>query len=187
MKKTLKIILCLIGLFFSVFSKAVIISSNSGFVPNSEIQYNTFLEVVNTKLVIKFIITNKSVNALQLNMTSLSIPGNTALFFSTDKASLDSNNDEWCSDLIVGGSTGGRGVKIIESGKSTEAVLQVGDFYEKIYKKMETSNVYIYWGVTLEVVGVGKTPYEPLPRIGGMLTLPKGTRVVSIITTQANQ
>lgn len=166
------------GLSYGSFFYAAVISSNSGIVQSSEIYYNVSLESVSNRLKIRFIITNNSKKAFHLNISSLSIPGNTALFFSTDRAPLDSNVGDWCSDLTTSGSTGGFGIVAIEPGKSTEVWMEVGDFYDKIYKKNNTSNVYIYWGVTLELVSyLPKTIYTPLSRIGGMLTLPKGTCV----------
>jgi hypothetical protein len=178
MNKVIKMIACIMGLLCSLPFYAAIISSNSGIIQNSEIHYNVSLESVGNRLKIRFTITNKSKEAFHLNISSLSIPGNAVLFFSTDWAPLDSNIGDWCSDLITSGSSGGFGVVAIEPGKAAEVWIEAGDFYDKIYKKNNTDNIYIYWGVTLELISYRpKKTQTPLSRIGGMLTLPKGTRL----------
>jgi hypothetical protein len=160
--------LCLIGLFCNTSLKAMIISSNSGVVADSEIQYNMSLEMVGNRLIMRLVITNKAKDPIYLNTGPLSIPGFTTLFFSTDKLSLESKLSEWRTLSLIPIGTPAHKITKVEPEKSIEAVLEVGEFYDKIYTKMKTDNVYIYWGVTLE-----SSSFRRLPRIGGMLTLPK--------------
>jgi len=170
MKKLMiiKLLSCMFGLNFL---EAQPISTNSGTIPNSELRYSVSLESVNKRLKLKFAITNDSTKSCNLLLSSFAIPGHTALFFSTDKTELDSKNDDWLNELIPAYNLGGFGSAPLAVGATKEIWIPLGDVYGKIYEKMKEHNVYVYWGVTVYI------DQQALPRIGGMLTLPKGTKL----------
>jgi thiol-disulfide isomerase/thioredoxin len=130
------------------------------------------------------------------------MPGNAAVFFSTDRTKLITSSVDWLNIARpLGRLKSTFGVKSLTPGESAEINIPLGLFYNKIYEKVEKENVYVYWGVTVEIVdeaaarardekiriawNAGKkapeedelSPVISLPRIGGMLTLPKGTKL----------
>ncbi|WP_342750708.1 hypothetical protein OH491_12135 [Termitidicoccus mucosus] len=172
---------------FSISLNAEAISANSGSIPDTAIRYTVTLEPRAGGLQMKFIFVNDSEKEYHLWEPSIGIPGYTSLFFSTDKTPMISSNKDWASEYVPNG--GSRLMThTIKSGSSVEIWLPIGVFYDKIYKKIKEDNVYIYWGLSVMVANYnsssikkGETPpkltYTSLPRIGGMLTLPRGTIV----------
>ena len=180
----------LILMFCLDFLRAQPISTNIGTIPNSELRYSVSLEFEKNKwLNLKFVITNDSKQSCNLNLSSFSIPGDTALFFSTDNSRLDSSNKDWLSEYIIPSNHGGLGTKYLAPGTSAVIQIPLGDVYGRIYEKMKGNNVYVYWGVTVSLANDSAQQarvekrrmvpinYTSLPRIGGMLTLPKGTKL----------
>jgi hypothetical protein len=183
-----KKILCYVaGMAFPLSLNAKTISANSGNIPDTTIQYTATLDIGKRGLQMKFTFLNESEKEYHLWEPSIGIPGYTSLFFSTDKTPMISSNNDWASEYIPGGEPRLM-THTIKSGSSVEIWLPIGVFYDKIYRKAMEDNVYIYWGVTMMVANYNssfikkgeippKLAYTPLPRIGGMLTLPKGTKI----------
>lgn len=161
-------------------ARAAVISTNTGLIPNTSIQYTVTLESdESTRLGIRFHFKNNTGRTYYVPRKTFDIPGYLAVFFSTDESPVDSSNAEWLTQASFSGEIPGNFV--LEPGKTIDEIFPVGAYYEKIYKKRVVSNVYIYWGLTLPVKNDdtedsddGKTRSKQLfPRVGGMLTLPK--------------
>lgn len=179
------IILCL-GIIFYSNLEADVLSTNSGHIPNTDIRYCATMEIFDGKLNMRFVFTNESKTACHMHKGSLHIPGNMALFISRDLAQLNSDNEIWLNEFIPDGGFGATGTQTIAPESSIEILLPLGDYYSKIYRELKKTNVYVYWGITVEVADdtvalmikekrkIVKPKIIPLSRIGGMLSIPKG-------------
>lgn len=166
---------------------STVFSTNAGKIPGTEIAYTVTLEEnVTSTIAIRFKLTNNSAKEYYLHRSAFDVPGSMAVFFSTDDTPIISSTAEWASDSLPSGAV--MGVLPLRPGKSIEEVVPVGFYYDKIYKKRRLSDIYVYWGVTipsnsddaeeaqLEGREVRPITQETLPRIGGMLTLPRKER-----------
>ena len=92
--------------------------------------------------------------------------------------------------FIIDGNYGGLGFQSIKPGDSAEVIIRIGALYGKIYDKMERHDVYVHWGASIEMatetLEERTLKHTKLPRIGGMLTLPKGTILVDKKMNQNN-
>ena len=172
------------AVFCAPAGRAMIYSTNSGMVPNTGIHYTATLETdANERLAIRIHLKNNSDKPYYIARSAFDVPGNLAVFFSTDDTPLVSSTGEWASSISSCGSV--TGCLDLLPGKTADEIFPVGFYYDKIYKKRHQSNIYVYWGITMrsasddpEVAARENRPLRPitnevLPRIGGMLSLPK--------------
>jgi hypothetical protein len=163
------------------------ISTNAGIIPGTPIRYVVTLEPRNGHLQMKFAFTNDAEKAYHLWEPSVHVPGSAAIFCSTDITPIPSDQSDWVTTEPLASVGPSMFIHTIKSGASVEMWLPLGLIYNKIYKRVEKDNVYVYWGLTMRTAnrngppekGENKTKltFAPLPRIGGMLTLPKGTKI----------
>jgi len=183
--------LSMFAMFFIVFFmgtlNATVVSSNTGEIPSTCIQYVVTLEKNDgQKLHINFVFKNRSKKTIIMSRASIDIPGYMSVFFSTDKTGLIQNNKTWSSDAIPTVTRyRGFSMKEVKPDESLEVSFPLGVWYNKIYDKIKEANVYVYWGLTLNVLDDGSFPKEyervtigkvtavSLPRIGGMLSIHK--------------
>lgn len=176
--------LAISGVFGALSARASIYSTNTGTVPGTAIQYTVTLEDdVTSRMAIRFRLKNTSSRPYFIQRAAFDVPGSLAVFFSTDDAPIASSSGEWTSDALPSGSVMGN--LPLLPGKTIDEIFAIGVYYDKIYKKRRDSNIYVYWGITMpssnddaEQAELEKRPLRPiqeeiLPRIGGMLTLPK--------------
>jgi hypothetical protein len=166
-----------------MYAKAI--STNSGVVPDTPIRYVVTLEPRTGDLQMKFTFTNDSEEEYHLWEPSLHVPGSTAIFFSTDITPIAPDQSDWVTAEPLGPTEPPMFTHTIKSGASVEMWLPLGLIYNKIYKRVSKDNIYIYWGLTMRIANRNGPPekgekrtkltFTPLPRIGGMLTLSKGT------------
>ncbi|MDF9826260.1 hypothetical protein M2103_002081 [Ereboglobus sp. PH5-5] len=165
-------------------AQAMVYSTNTGTIPGTAIEYTVTLEDdVTSRLAIRFVMRNNSDKPYFIARGAFDVPGQMSVFFSTDDTPIISSTGDWASELLPGGVVMGN--LPLLPGKTINEIFPIGVYYDKIYKKRRESNVYVYWGVTmssssddaqqaeLEERPMRPVQHETLPRIGGMLTLPK--------------
>lgn len=167
-------------------ARATVYSTNTGTVPNTGIQYTVTLEDdVTSRMAIRFKLKNTSAKPYFIDRAAFDVPGNLSVFFSTDDTPIVTSTGDWASDRLPSGTVMGN--LPLLPGKTLEEIFPIGVYYDKIYKKRRESNIYIYWGITMpscnddaehaehENRPLRALTHEILPRVGGMLTLPKKT------------
>lgn len=166
--------------FMGLVSNATVFSTNTGSITNTGIQYTVTLEDDDVgRFAMRFQFKNNSGKTYYIPKKTFDVPGYLAVFFSTDQAPVASNNAEWATGTSFAGDIPGNFT--LAPGKSFDEIFPVAVYYDKIYRKRQASNVYIYWGLTVPSRNDDKEDSaddkpeskQLLPRIGGMLTLPK--------------
>ncbi|MDR1011240.1 MAG: hypothetical protein LBM04_08995 [Opitutaceae bacterium] len=178
------ILLAFAGVFCHA-ARATLYSTNTGSVPNTGIHYTVTLEDdVTSRMAIRFRLTNKSGKTYYIHRSAFDVPGNLAVFFSTDDTPVITSTDEWVSDMQFSGAV--IGTLQLRPGKTLDEIFPIGFYYNKIYKRRQQSAIYVYWGVTMKSSSddiehaqlenrdvVTPITEKTFPRIGGMLTLPR--------------
>lgn len=183
---TLRIItlLAAAGLGCAQTGRAAVYSTNTGVVPGADIHYTVTIEDDKVgRMGIRFRLKNNSDKPHYLQRSAFDVPGGMSVFFSTEETPVVSSTADWVSDVSSSGTV--MGSLPLLPGATLDEIFPIGFYYDKIYKRRLESNVYIYWGVTMTSASddaelaawenrtAGPITREVLPRIGGMLMLPK--------------